>query len=183
VTIVLIGAPGAGKTRVGKRLGPRLGREFIDTDRVVVAEHGAIAGIFAEHGEAHFRRLERQAVAEALTHDAVVALGGGAVLDADTQADLAGATVILLTVSADAVTARIASGKRPLVTSIETWQTLVDSRAGLYASLADYTTDTSDRTIDAIVEELAQWLESNAKLGSDTRLGSGTKLETSTDLE
>jgi shikimate kinase len=161
VTIVLIGAPGAGKTRVGKRLGPRLGREFIDTDRVIVAEHGAIAEIFAEHGEAHFRRLERQAVAEALTHDAVVSLGGGAVLDADTQADLAGATVIQLTVSADAVTARIASGKRPLVTSIESWQELVDSRAGLYASLADYTTDTSDRSIDAIVEELAEWVESN----------------------
>jgi shikimate kinase len=161
VTIVLIGAPGAGKTRVGKRLGPRLGREFIDTDRVIAAEHGAIAEIFAEHGEAHFRRLERQVVAEALTHDAVVSLGGGAVLDADTQADLAGATVIRLTVSADAVTARIANGKRPLVTSIESWQKLVDSRSGLYESLADYTTDTSDRSIDAIVEELAEWVESN----------------------
>lgn len=168
MTIVLIGAPGAGKTRVGKRLGPRLGREFIDTDRVIVAEHGAIAEIFAEHGEAHFRRLERQVVAEALTHDAVVSLGGGAVLDADTQADLAGATVIQLTVSADAVTARIASGKRPLVTSIESWQKLVDSRSGLYESLADYTTDTSDRSIDAIVEELAEWVESNTVLESNT---------------
>jgi shikimate kinase len=83
------------------------------------------------------------------------------VLDADTQADLAGATVIRLTVSADAVTARIANGKRPLVTSIESWQKLVDSRSGLYESLADYTTDTSDRSIDAIVEELAEWVESN----------------------
>jgi shikimate kinase len=163
VTVVLIGAPGAGKTRVGKRLGPRLGCEFIDTDRVIVAKHGTIAQIFAEYGEAHFRRLERQAVAEALTHDAVVSLGGGAVLDADTQADLAGATVILLTVSAEAVTARIASGKRPLVTSIESWQKLLDGRAALYASLADYTTDTSDRAIDAIVDELAEWVESNTE--------------------
>ena len=159
MTVVLIGPPAAGKSRIGKRLAQRLGRPFIDTDREVVAEHGSIAAIFAEHGEAYFRRLEREAVARALTEHAVVSLGGGAVLDPRTQADLANTSVILLTVTAEAIAARITSTKRPLVTSIESWQALVDSRSALYASLADFSTDTSTRPVDAIVEEIALWVE------------------------
>ena len=161
MTVVLIGPPAAGKTRIGKRLAIRLGRPFIDTDREIVAEHGPISQIFSEYGEPHFRRLEREAVAKALTQHAVVSLGGGAVLDAETQADLAATSVILLTVKAEAVAARIGNTKRPLVTDIDSWQALVDSRAELYASLADYSTDTSTRPLDAIVEEIALWVEGN----------------------
>jgi Shikimate kinase len=159
VTVVLIGAPAAGKTRLAKRLAPRLGLELIDTDRLIVAEHGPIVDIFQEHGEAHFRAIERTIVARALRRDAVVSLGGGAVLDEDTQRDLAAASVIRLTVDAQAVVARIANGKRPLVTSIEVWQQLVDKRAPLYASLADVTFDTSTRPLDEIAEDIAHWVE------------------------
>ncbi|NEN06304.1 shikimate kinase [Diaminobutyricibacter tongyongensis] len=161
MTVVLIGPPAAGKTRIGKRLATRLGRPFIDTDHEIVAEHGPIAQIFADHGEPYFRRLEREAVVRALDQHAVVSLGGGAVLDPQTQADLAAASVILLTVDADAVAARIGTTKRPLVTDLASWQALVDSRAELYASLADYSTDTSTRPLDAIVEEIALWVEGN----------------------
>jgi shikimate kinase len=159
VTVVLIGAPASGKTRVGKRLARRLGREFIDTDRVIVAQHGPIAGIFASDGESGFRAIERAAVADALTSESVVSLGGGAVLDLDTRADLAHSTVVLLTITADAAAPRLTGGKRPLVDSIESWQRLVDSRADLYASLADFTIDTSTRPIDSIVEDIARWVE------------------------
>jgi shikimate kinase len=159
VTVVLIGPPAAGKTRIGKRLAVRLGRPFIDTDHEIVAEHGPIPQIFAEHGEPHFRRLERDVVSRALTQHAVVSLGGGAVLDPETQADLAAASVILLTVKPEAVATRIGNAKRPLVSDLESWQALVDSRAELYASLADYTTDTSAKPLDAIVEEIALWVE------------------------
>nr|WP_193571164.1 shikimate kinase [Diaminobutyricibacter tongyongensis] len=138
-----------------------MGRPFIDTDHEIVAEHGPIAQIFADHGEPYFRRLEREAVVRALDQHAVVSLGGGAVLDPQTQADLAAASVILLTVDADAVAARIGTTKRPLVTDLASWQALVDSRAELYASLADYSTDTSTRPLDAIVEEIALWVEGN----------------------
>jgi len=168
VTLVLIGPPAAGKSRVGKRLAKRLEIPYIDTDSVIVREHGAIAEIFADHGEPHFRRLERAAVEQALREDAVVSLGGGAVLDRDTQFDLRDKRVILLTVRADAVTARIGSGKRPLVTDIASWQSLVDSRAELYASLASYTTDTSNRAVDAIVDEIAHWINHEAHDTSTT---------------
>ena len=161
MTVALIGPPAAGKTRIGKRLATRLGRPFIDTDHKIIAKHGPIPQIFAEHGEPYFRRLEREAVARALTQHAVVSLGGGAVLDPQTQADLAAASVILLTVDAEAVASRIGTSKRPLVTDLASWQALVDSRAELYASLADYSTDTSTRPLDAIVEEIALWVEGN----------------------
>jgi len=112
---VFIGPMGAGKTRIGKRVAKALGVPFTDTDKVIVAQHGPIADIFDAHGEPHFRALERAAVAEALRGEGVVSLGGGAVLAPETQELLAGLPVILLHVEADAVAARLADGKRPLV--------------------------------------------------------------------
>ncbi len=70
--LVLIGPPGAGKTRLGKRVARLMAVPFVDTDRRIVAKYGAIAEIFAEHGEQHFRRLERAEVAKALNEPAVV---------------------------------------------------------------------------------------------------------------
>ena len=163
MTIVLIGPPAAGKTRLGKRLAARLGLPFIDTDAVVVAQHGPIAAIFAEHGEPHFRALERAAVAEALSEPGVVSLGGGAVLDAATQADLAHARVVLLTVQPEAIAKRLGSGKRPLTTDLDSWKRIVASRTDLYNALADYTADTSTRPIDTIVEEIATWVEEGSR--------------------
>ena len=159
MTIVLIGPPAAGKTRLGKRLAARLKLPFVDTDARIVAAHGAIAAIFAEHGEPHFRAIEREIVATALGEPGVVSLGGGAVIDRDTQADLANARVVLLTVSPEAIASRIGSGKRPLVSDVESWKRLVAARADIYSALADYTADTSTRPIDTIVEEIAAWVE------------------------
>lgn len=159
MTVVLIGPPAAGKSRLGKRLAKRLGLGFVDTDARVVADHGPIAQIFADHGEPHFRALERAAVAAALREGGVVSLGGGAVLDTDTRADLAPLRVVLLTVQPEVIAERIGGGKRPLVTDIESWKRLVADRAELYASLADYTADTSTRPIETIVEEIAEWVE------------------------
>ena len=158
-TIALIGPPAAGKSRVGKRLAALLDLPFVDTDALVVAGNGPISDIFATHGEAYFRELERVAVAGALRQPGVVSLGGGAVLDPETQADLAGARVILLTVRPEAIARRISTGKRPLITDLESWKRLVAQRSDLYHSLADYTADTSSRSIDAIVEEIAAWVQ------------------------
>ncbi len=157
--LVLIGAPGAGKTRTGKRIARLLSVPFIDTDRVIVAEHGPIAQIFESYGEAYFRRIERTAVAEALQEPAVVALGGGAVLDEQTQADLVETRVAQLTVSADAVLARIGGGKRPLLKDgVADWTRLVESRRPLYDRLASHSWDTSQKPLDDIAAEIAEWV-------------------------
>ena len=158
MTLVLIGPPGSGKTRLGKRVAKLINLPFVDTDKVVVANHGAIADIFATYGEPHFRRLEREAVADALSQNAVVSLGGGAVLDADTQRDLAGHRIALLTVSPAAVESRISGGKRPLLSGgIDAWSALVESRRQLYEKLGERVWDTSSRPLDDIAKEIARW--------------------------
>ena len=161
MAIVLIGPPAAGKSKVGKKLAKRLGKDFVDTDAIVVRDHGAIADIFAEHGEPYFRRLERAAVLEALAQDAIVSFGGGAVLDEDTQRDLERHVVILLDVDAESVADRIeADGKRPLVKDLESWKALVAARRPIYERLADRRVDTANRPRDQIAKELADWVRS-----------------------
>ncbi|MCU1401981.1 MAG: shikimate kinase [Microbacteriaceae bacterium] len=157
--LVVIGAPGAGKTRVGKRVARLLKVRFIDTDRRIVAAHGPIATIFAERGETWFRQVERAEVAKALSEVGVVSLGGGAVLDPATQEQLAHHRVAMLTVSAEAVEERIAGAKRPLLKNgIDAWLTLVESRREIYERLASRSWDTSDRPIDQIAAEIAEWV-------------------------
>jgi shikimate kinase len=149
---------GSGKTKLGKRVAAILGRPFIDTDRMIVAEHGTIAELFVEFGEAHFRALERIAVEDALAQDAVVALGGGAILNVQTQADLTGRRIAMITVSAAAVEPRIAGGKRPLVAGgIESWKQIFESRREIYERLATRTWDTSSRPLSTIAAEIADW--------------------------
>lgn len=156
--VVLVGPMGAGKTKVGRRVARILGVDFIDTDRAVVAEHGPIAQLFAEHGEPHFRALERAAVVRALQSDGVVSLGGGAVLDADTRRDLADQRVVFLTVTARAVESRLGSGKRPLIRNgVADWQRIFDERRDIYDEVSDLTIDTSQRPFDSIAEEVAEW--------------------------
>jgi Shikimate kinase len=158
---VFIGPMAAGKTKVGKRVARLLGVGFLDTDKVIVARHGAIADIFREQGEPAFRAIERDVVAEALRSDGVVSLGGGAVLDPDTQAALREETVVFLHAPAHVVAGRLAleSGKRPLVAGgIGDWERIFAERRPIYESLADHTVDTSTGRFDDIAKEVAAWL-------------------------
>jgi len=82
--LVLIGMMGVGKSSVGRRAALRLGRQFLDTDKLVEEDAGCtVAEIFAAEGEEGFRALESVAVRRALESDpfAVIAFGGGAILD------------------------------------------------------------------------------------------------------
>ena len=157
MTLVLIGPPASGKSRIGKRVARLLGVAFVDTDKLVVEGHGPIPDIFATHGEPHFRSLERAEVVRALATDAVVSFGGGAVLDPDTQRDLAAHAVVLLTVQPHAVLGRLGNGKRPLAPDLDAWIALYESRRALYERLADHTVDTTDRPTDQIAAEIAAW--------------------------
>lgn len=89
--VVLVGPMGSGKSTVGALLAERLGVPYRDSDADIVAAQGReISDIFVDEGEPYFRELERQAVAAALAeHTGILALGGGAVLDAGTRELLA----------------------------------------------------------------------------------------------
>jgi shikimate kinase len=158
--IVFIGPSGAGKSRLGKRVARVLDVPFTDSDRMIIAEHGPIAQIFRDHGEAHFRALEREAVSRALKGEGVLSLGGGAVLDSDTQRDLEAHRVVYLTITPEAVSRRLAGdADRPLVRNgVQDWVALNAPRWQIYERLADVTFDTSHRPNDEIAKEVAAWL-------------------------
>jgi shikimate kinase len=158
--VVIIGPMGAGKSSVGKRVAKALGVPFTDTDRVIVREHGPIPGIFADRGESAFRELEAQAVRTAMATGGVIAVGGGAVTHAATREAMAGAAVVLLTVSPEAVADRIAGSDRPLLANggIDAWQTIMDERAATYAELAHAVFDTSRRPMSHVVDDVVAWL-------------------------
>lgn len=157
---VLVGAPGAGKTTTGTLLAAALGVEFRDTDADIVETAGkTIPEIFVDDGEAHFRDLERAAVAHAL-HDCtgVLALGGGAVLAAETRAMLAGHRVAYLSVSAAEATRRVGLDVgRPLLLNVNpraTMRHLLDQRRPFYDEVATVVVDTDGRPPDDVAAEL-----------------------------
>jgi shikimate kinase len=147
---ILIGPPGSGKTTVGALLAARLGVGFTDTDADVAAAAGKpVSDIFVEDGEPAFRELERAAVAQALqASTGIVAVGGGAVLDPQTQARLAGHTVVYLETGFAAAAKRVGlSQARPLLIGNPraTLKILLDQRIPVYQRLATITVGTDDR--------------------------------------
>ncbi|MGR0317891.1 shikimate kinase [Agromyces sp. ZXT2-3] len=157
--IVLVGPMGSGKSRVGARLAASVGAPFVDTDQRIVERYGPIEEIFAREGEAAFRAIERQVVAEALREPAVVSLGGGAVLDAGTRADLARLAVVGLDVRPEAVAPRLAGSTRPLLADggLDRWIRIRAERRPLYDEVAGLSIDTSRRSVARIVEEITEW--------------------------
>ena len=85
LNIVLTGRPGSGKTTIGKYLSNLTGKEFIDTDELIVKKTGKeINTIFNEVGESGFRKIESQIISEvSIKNGCVISTGGGAVLFED----------------------------------------------------------------------------------------------------
>jgi len=164
--VVIIGPMGAGKSSVGRRVAKALGVPFTDTDRTIVRDHGPIDSIFAQRGEAAFRALEAAAVGDAVRSGGVVAVGGGAATHPASRDAMSGCRIVLLTVSPEAVAARIAGTDRPLLASggLDAWTTIADARAATYASLAHVVVDTSRRPMSHVVEEVVGWIRSGAPI-------------------
>lgn len=157
--VVLVGAPGAGKSTVGQALADSLGVDFRDTDHDVEQRTGKpISDIFVDDGEQHFRALETASVAAALAeHDGVLALGGGAVLDASTRALLSGHRVVWLRVDVAAAVKRVGLARdRPLLAMNPRAQLrqLLATREPLYSEVATDVVDTSLPSVTAIVDQL-----------------------------
>jgi len=157
--VVLVGAPGAGKSTVGRVLAGALGVAFRDTDRDVEGMAGKpVSDIFVDDGEHHFRRLEAAAVATALAeHDGVLALGGGAILDPRTRALLAGHRVVWLKVDVPAAAKRVGLARdRPLLALNPRahLRELLAARAPLYGEVATDIIEASEPSVATIVARL-----------------------------
>jgi shikimate kinase / 3-dehydroquinate synthase len=138
--VVLVGFMGSGKTSLGKQVAERLGRPFLDLDAAIEERAGTtIAALFAERGEAEFRRIEEHAVRVALaaSEPSVLALGGGAVTSAATRSGLTAHFVILVDVDVELAWRRARGSTRPLAQDERLFRQLYDDRRPLYREVAD----------------------------------------------
>ena len=155
--------PGAGKSKVGRLLAERLGVDHIDTDALVVEREGrSIADIFATDGEAAFRVMETEAVAEALTYEAVVSLGGGAAATPAVRNLLSGRTGVYIDAPHDELVRRTASkNHRPLLAQDPsgTLARLRTEREPHYRAVATIVVESGPGPVDDVVTAIAQQLE------------------------
>ena len=157
---VLIGAPGAGKSTIGKQIALKLGCAFRDTDADIAAAAGKpVSAIFVEDGEPAFRALEVEAVAKALAEfDGVLALGGGAVMSEATRRALAGHEVVFLDVGLSMAARRVGLNRdRPLLIEAPraTLKKLLDARRPFYTKVATHTVPADGRVSEVVGQVMA----------------------------
>lgn len=160
--VALVGLRGAGKTSVGSALAAATGATFVELDGLIAERAGmSLAMIFEMHGEAHFRKLEHEALSHLLADTApmVIATGGSLVTAEQTFALLRqGAHTIWLKARAEEHWDRVvAQGDgRPMkgrANAMNELRQLLKSRAPLYGR-AELTLDTSASDVDALVSAL-----------------------------
>lgn len=162
--VILIGPPGSGKSTVGSCVAGLLDAGFRDTDvDIERATKRTIPEIFFEDGEPVFRALEREAVSLAVgEHAGVLALGGGAIMDSQTEEVLTGLPVVFLDVSLTAATPRVGLNKsRPLLLGNPRaqWLKLMGARRPIYERIARWTVNTDNRSQNEVAEEIVGLLE------------------------
>ena len=156
---------GAGKTTVGRALAQRLGWSFHDLDDVIEQREGrTIAAMFAESGEAAFRRAESAALQSLLEKsgaqgNVIVALGGGAFVQPENRAALeqAGAITVLLEAPLEELRRRCrvdTNGRtRPLAQQEERFAGLFAERRTAYQK-AQFHVDTAGKTVEEVADAM-----------------------------
>jgi len=169
IHVVLTGFMAVGKTAVGKRLARRLGRRFIDTDQLIEERAGmSIPQIFEKHGEAWFRKLESEVIAD-LNPDtpAVIATGGGTFVSAANRKRLRKLGVTVCLVSAlETILDRVGrNDKRPLAKGPEgraRLERLLEERMPAYRK-ADVLVETDTLSIEQSTQRVLNMIEPRLK--------------------
>ncbi len=157
--VFLTGFMGTGKSTVGRALARRLGKTFLDADAEIERVEGmAVARIFAEKGEESFRRTERDVMAALAKGDAVVALGGGAIVDEGNFRTMrASGPIVCLTASVEEILRRVGHDRRrPLLAGEDRAQRvreLLEARRAAYAR-ADFEIDTTGLDVETVVDRI-----------------------------
>ena len=163
--VALVGLSGSGKSTLAPLLASRLGgHRAVDLDRMVIERLGrTIDDIFADGGEATFRDAESEALSEALDGPpAVIATGGGVVLDAGNRQMLRRARVVWLDAHPDHLQQRLAgtTEARPVLDGDPGFALarLHEERAALYAQVSDLTVDVEGASPIDIADEIVRAL-------------------------
>jgi len=167
MALVLVGAPGSGKSTVGALLAGRLGVRHVDVDAEIERRTGKLVReIFADSGEPAFRALERDVTLELLAAEGVLSLGGGAPMTPEIARALAGHDIVWLQVDVPHAVRRIGLDEgRPLLAGGAMRATLIKllrERTPVYAALAGLTVDTNGLTPEEAAERVLSWLSARA---------------------
>jgi len=164
-SIALIGFMATGKSIVGKALKEHLGKNytFVETDLLIVKMAGkSIPKIFSEDGEALFREYEHEACKQAAQlKKSIISCGGGVVLnEVNIETLKQKCHIVLLTATPEVIYRRaISEGKenRPIINKEEPFkeiEKLLRYREPFYKSSAEYIIDTTEKSIERIVDEI-----------------------------
>jgi shikimate kinase len=160
--VYLVGFMAAGKTTVARALAKRLDWQATDIDELIEQrERLTVSEIFARRGEGYFRALERQILIEqTASRHVVVATGGGTFADASNRAAINRDGVsVWLDVPLDRLVDRVpADGRRPLAADRAGFERLYYQRRAAYEQ-AHVRLDAGRASVDALVEQLVDWLE------------------------
>jgi shikimate kinase len=161
--IFLVGPMGAGKSAVGRQLARTLHLTFVDSDDEIESRTGVdIPFIFEKEGESGFRKREAAVIDDLTRLDgAVLATGGGAIVDAESRSRLGGrGFVVYLYTTVDQQVARTNRGReRPLLENgdrREILESLLKDRDPLYREIADLVVDTDGRKVHSVVNEIIE---------------------------
>jgi shikimate kinase len=164
--VALVGFMASGKSTIGRKLARKLGWMFVDTDTLVVREHGSIPAIFEREGEPAFRRYEHAAVRNALerVQAHVIALGGGALTLPENRNLLQQSShSVFIKISAEQAFERVRFGRamRPMLgpaPTLERIRELYASRMDDYAA-ADVVVDATDCNDARVIDAIVAWLD------------------------
>ena len=159
--IILIGMAGCGKSTVGEELASLMGRELIDTDRMVIEQTGRTpADIIEKNGEAAFRQIESECVAMAGKQSGkIIATGGGVpTIERNHDALRQNGTIVFLRREIE----QLDTAGRPL--SQKTSPALLyEKRLPIYKALADVIVDNDD-TPRAVAQKIIQLTDPDLSL-------------------
>ncbi|WP_200761717.1 shikimate kinase [Poriferisphaera corsica] len=168
--IILLGYRGSGKSTVGQHVAKKLGWAFVDTDEVIVERFGgmSIAKIWSEYGERAFREKEVEVVKEACDGkgDAVIALGGGAVMQKgafDAVVGCCDAVRVYLSAPAEVLYERISGDvksdeTRPSLTGkgtgLDEVREILAKRVETYQAASDVIVDVAAPELEQVSDEI-----------------------------
>ena len=169
--VVLVGLMGAGKSSIGRRLAVHIAAPFIDADtEIECAARMSIPDIFASHGEAAFRDVERRVIARLAStpEPMILATGGGAFMNDDTRMLLLkNSTTIWLKAELAVLVDRVGKrGGRPLLEGrdlSETLRNLIEIRHPIYAQ-AELTVTSRNEPHEIAVNEIITTLRARHEL-------------------
>lgn len=164
MNIVLAGMPGSGKTTISQTLAKKLGCAVLDTDALIVEEHGAIPEIFSRYGEDRFRELETEAVKKACGFDgAVIATGGGCLMrERNVLLFRKNGKIIYLRAAVPTLVSRLEGDtSRPLLAggTEKRLKELFAARAEIYEKTADFSVDTDNLAPEEVAEKILELIK------------------------